>query len=83
MSVKQTEKPQTRLPLFRIPATDHLGSDSYRLRDGHVEFCPAGSARWRRLTDLDLKHHFTLDTPVGRWLASLTSIAGVARELAD
>ena len=82
MSLRQTKNPHTRIPLLRIPAPDNVGSDSYRLQDGHVEFKPAGSAQWRRLTESDVRLHFTLDTPVGRWLASLTSIAAVARELA-
>jgi hypothetical protein len=82
MPFEQTKSPQSRIPLLRIPAPDNVGSDSYRLQDGHVEFNPAGSAQWRRLTESDVRLHFTLDTPVGRWLGSLTSIAAVARELA-
>jgi hypothetical protein len=82
MALRRIENPGTRLPWFELPSSDRSGSDSYRLRDGHVEFRPAGG-HWRRLTDLDVKLHFTLDTPVGRWLATLTSVAEVTRELAD
>ena len=77
-----TEIQGSRLPSFELPTGDRSGSDSYRLRDGRVEFRPAGG-HWRRLTDLDVKLHFALDTPVGRWLATLTSIAALTRELAD
>ena len=83
MPTKQAETFHTSPPLFRVLTRDHLGSDSYRLRDGYVEFCPEGYEKWRCLTESDVRLHFVLDTPVGRWLGSLTSGAEVARELAD
>jgi hypothetical protein len=63
MPLGPIEYPGVRLPSFELPTRDHSGSDSYRLRDGRVEFRPAGG-HWRRLTDLDVKLHFTLDTQV-------------------
>lgn len=83
MSFMQAQDQHTHLPVFELPSRDQSGSDSYRLTDGFVEFRPAAGRQWRRLTESDVKLHFMLDTPVGRWLAGLTSIAEVARELAD
>ena len=83
MPLARTEKIHTQAPLFRVLTKDHLGSDSYRLIDGYIEFCPAGYNKWRRLAESDIKSHFILDTPVGRWLGGLASAAEVSRELAD
>jgi len=82
MSLQRIENTEAELPSFELPTVDRSGGDSYRLREGRVEFRPA-AGHWRRLTDLDMKLHFTLGTPVGHWLARLASVAEVARELAD
>lgn len=69
--------------MLSLPNQDQAGSDSYRLFNGHVEFRPARGNKWRKLTDSDVKLHFALDTPVGRWLAHLTNVAEVVEKLSE
>jgi len=82
MSLRRIENPAAELLSFELLTVDRSGGDSYRLREGRVEFRPV-AGHWRCLTDLDMKLHFTLGTPVGQWLARLASVADVARELAN
>jgi hypothetical protein len=57
------------------------GIDTYRLKEGRVEFKASGQEQWRNLDYDDIQQHFSLETVVGRWLGHSNTLAETARSL--
>jgi len=71
----------TAFPALKIGRAGN--ADEYRLENGRLAFRPARTRKWRLLSYPEVKHHITLDTPVGRWLGQLASTAKVAELLSQ